>query len=132
MTDVDEVTLKQWIESTWFKGAARLVMILGGLLLMFGGPLVGWAIYQTKDDLVEMNSDVNDLNSRLTILKSRVDVDAADSQEFEDQVLRSLNRMTLRLDSAVQTIGNVEGIVQQMNRRDTAVGFSTGSIPDGR
>jgi Tfp pilus assembly protein PilO len=104
---MSEVTLKQWIEATWFKGAARLLMILGGVALGVCGPIFTLTVTDTKREITTVKERLVQQTGELAVAIEALKVQV---QETDQQV----DQMNRRVDGIVSDIGIVRGIVEEM------------------
>ncbi len=115
--EVSEVTLKQFVESTWFKGIARGAMILGAFI----GGYIGWI--QTT-----MRSEVTALQKSVATITISLDDKIKDQDRFQVSVDRDLDELSgsvAHVDEAVDQlsadVATMKGIMQEMQRRDLAI-----------
>ena len=104
------MTLKQWVESTYFKGLARACMVVaipallsvGGLLLSLMGDVAG-----VKTTMATRASD----NERF---QNTISSDVAEVKDGQGVIATDVNAIRLQ-------VSNMAGILEEMRRRDTAL-----------
>lgn len=120
MTTVDDVTLKQFVESTWFKGLARGAMILVAMASTY----IGATLFQVRQDQTQVAKELE--------VVSLTQRDAAnDTDRFQAQITKAVEEVNLSVDEMKgdvaelnRSFANVEGILEGMNRRDLAADMS--------
>jgi hypothetical protein len=113
MTDATEVTLKQWLDSFWFRTAARGAMLLGVPLLMAVSGWIGWVMNGIEGRTFSLETDVAQVQSTLTVR-------AADSERFQASVSGDLLSLQSDMAEVKVDIGFIRGTLEAMSRRDTA------------
>jgi hypothetical protein len=114
--EVSEVTLKQFVESTWFKGIARGAMIVGAFI----GGYIGWL--QTT-----MRAEVTTLQASVSTVRASLADKVNDQARFQlsvDKDLDELDESVAKVDEIVDRVqsdvATMKGIMQEMQRRDLA------------
>lgn len=92
MTDANEVTLRQFVESVWFKGLARGLMILTPFLI--AGFAAAWAAVTHG-----VASDLDVAQAKIAAVATAQSSRAADSESFQTEVRNSIKGITGRLDA---------------------------------
>lgn len=119
----DEMTLRQFIESTWFKGMAR------GAMVAF--PLAAGYVGMT---LANVQSRVGDVEASMIVVSQNQVSRASDNERFQALITSEVRAVDANVDSlatkfqAVQLdVATIRGILQEMQRRDVAARFV---VPD--
>lgn len=107
--EVSEVTLKQFVESTWFKGLARGAMIAGTIV----GGYVGYVLTSVKTDVAQLQTNVS-------TVKSALDIRVRDQDGFQSNVDRDLTSLKGNMLVVQTDVATMKGILQQMQRTDLA------------
>jgi hypothetical protein len=113
LPDITEVTLRQWIDSVWFRGLSRAAMLLSTFVLMaFAG---AWAMVagDTTKRVVALEKSVAAVS---TVQTAR----AVDSESFQTEVRGNIVDVKNDLFKLKVDIGVVKGILQQMQQRNEA------------
>lgn len=116
--EISEVTLKQFVESTWFKGVARGAMIIGAFI----GGYIGWL--QTT-----MRNEVTTLQQAVYVISSSLNKKTEDQDRFQlsvdrdlDELRGSVAKVDDNVDLVQSDVATMKGIMQEMQRRDLAGG----------
>lgn len=113
-----ELTLKQFVESTYFKGLARLCMVVavpalisvGGLLLSLMGDVAG---VKTTQSARAADNDRFQLS---------IATDVAEVKQGQTVIATDVNAIRLQ-------VSNMAGILEEMRRRDTALANALPMVP---
>lgn len=114
--EVSEVSLKAFIDSTWFKGLARGVMILGAVATGYAGAALTGV--QSRTQIVEQS---------VVEIKEAQAVRAKDNENFQAATVRSFSDLDtevagvrVELSKVTSELGKITGILTEMQRRDVA------------
>lgn len=114
--EVSEVSLKGFIESTWFKGLARGAMILGAVATSYAGAALTGV--QSRTQIVEQS---------VVEIKEAQAVRAKDNENFQAATVRSFSDLDtevagvrVELSKVTSELGKITGILTEMQRRDVA------------
>lgn len=113
LPELTEVTLRQWIDSVWFRGLSRVSMMITGVL--FTGFLVAWGVVagDTTKRVVALEQSVGGV--------ARAQSDrTADSEAFQTEVRSNIANVKSDLFKLKVDIGVVKGILQEMQHQDQA------------
>lgn len=101
----NELTLKQWIESVWFKGLARLSMIVTGVL--FTGFLGAWAVVAGNTDhkVTKLEATIADVAG---VQISR----ATDAESFQTEVRAAVAGVKADIYAVKVDIGVIKRLLQ--------------------
>jgi hypothetical protein len=111
-----EISLRRWLESAWFRHTARGFMILVGVLVSIGGPLIGWAVFDSRQKAEDASSAVVRVEGDVEVIRQAVDSERRRQQRVEARQGQQLDRMSDRIDDLVGAIGEVTGIVKEISR----------------
>ena len=112
------MTLKQFVESTYFKGLARLCMIIvapaiisvGGFILVLAGDVAG-----VKDTQADRAAD----NDRF---QAAIISDVGDVKSDVAEVKDGVSSVQVDVSGVKLELAKLTGILQEMQRRDIALG----------
>ena len=114
--EVSEVSLKAFIDSTWFKGLARGAMILGAVATGYAGAALTGV--QSRTQIVEQS---------VVEIKVAKAVRAKDTENFQAATVRSFSDLDtevvgvrVELSKVTSELGKITGILTEMQRRDVA------------
>ena len=114
--EVSEVSLKAFIDSTWFKGLARGVMILGAVATGYAGAALTGV--QSRTQIVEQS---------VVEIKEAQAVRAKDTENFQAATARSFSDLDtevagvrVELSKVTSELGKITGILTEMQRQDVA------------
>lgn len=114
--EVSEVSLKAFIDSTWFKGLARGAMILGAVATGYAGAALTGV--QSRTQIVEQS---------VVEIKEAQAVRAKDNEIFQAATVRSFSDLDtevagvrVELSKVTSELGKITGILTEMQRRDVA------------
>jgi hypothetical protein len=120
MTTVDDVTLKQFVESTWFKGLARGAMILVAMASTY----IGATLFQVQSAQSKVASD-------LIVVTQTQTSRARDGELFQSAITADVTEVKESVDAVRDELGDVKlgvatmtGILREMQRRDLAQNMS--------
>jgi septal ring factor EnvC (AmiA/AmiB activator) len=105
----DEMNLKQFIESVWFKGLSRLAMLVGVPALSFTSVFVGYVLNDVRADQVLLRTEVAEQDRATSGIRD----DIASVKTQITNVGSSVS--SLQLD-----VAKITGILQEMQRREMA------------
>lgn len=112
----DEMTLKQFVESTWFKGLARGAMIA----LPLAGSYVGFT-------LANVQSRVGAVEMTVSSISSTQVNRAADGERFQALITSEVRSVDANVDSLGDKLAEVQlsmarmaGVLEEMQRKDVA------------
>lgn len=118
MPEVSEVTLRQFIDSVWFKGLARSAMILSTLVL--AGFATAWAIVTHG-----VASDLATAQANIVSVAKVQDTRATDAEAFQTEVRGAITGINGRLENVDNKmflmkvdIGVIKNLLQK--QRDVA------------
>ena len=114
--EVSEVSLKAFIDSTWFKGLARGAMILGAVATGYAGAALTGV--QSRTQIVEQS---------VIEIKEAQAVRAKDNENFQAATVRSFSDLDtevagvrVELSKVTSELGKITGILTEMQRQDVA------------
>lgn len=114
--EVSEVSLKAFIDSTWFKGLARGAMILGAVATGYAGAALTGV--QSRTQIVEQS---------VVEIKEAQAVRAKDNENFQAATVRSFSDLDtevagvrVELSKVTSELGKITGILTEMQRQDVA------------
>jgi|JI9StandDraft_1071089.scaffolds.fasta_scaffold283142_2 hypothetical protein len=114
--EVSEVSLKAFIDSTWFKGLARGAMILGAVATGYAGAALTGV--QSRTQIVEQS---------VVEIKEAQAVRAKDNEIFQAATVRSFSDLDtevagvrVELSKVTSELGKITGILTEMQRQDVA------------
>jgi hypothetical protein len=114
--EVSEVSLKAFIDSTWFKGLARGAMILGAVATGYAGAALTGV--QSRTQIVEQS---------VVEIKEAQAVRAKDNENFQAATARSFSDLDtevagvrVELSKVTSELGKITGILTEMQRQDVA------------
>lgn len=114
--EVSEVSLKAFIDSTWFKGLARGAMILGAVATGYAGAALTGV--QSRTQIVEQS---------VVEIKEAQAVRAKDNENFQAATVRSFSGLDtevagvrVELSKVTSELGKITGILTEMQRQDVA------------
>ncbi len=114
--EVSEVSLKGFIESTWFKGLARGAMILGAVATGYAGAALTGV--QSRTQIVEQS---------VVEIKEAQAVRAKDTENFQAATVHSFSDLDtevagvrVELSKVTSELGKITGILTEMQRQDVA------------
>jgi hypothetical protein len=114
--EVSEVSLKAFIDSTWFKGLARGAMILGAVATGYAGAVLTGV--QSRTQIVEQS---------VVEIKEAQAVRAKDNENFQAATVRSFSDLhtevagvRVELSKVTSELGKITGILTEMQRQDVA------------
>ena len=114
--EVSEVSLKAFIDSTWFKGLARGAMILGAVATGYAGAALTGV--QSRTQIVEQS---------VVEIKEAQAVRAKDTENFQAATVRSFSDLDtevagvrVELSKVTSELGKIAGILTEMQRQDVA------------
>lgn len=126
--EVSEVSLKAFIDSTWFKGLARGAMILGAVATGYAGAALTGV--QSRTQIVEHS---------VVEIKEAQAVRAKDNEIFQAATVRSFSDLDtevagirVELSNVTKELGKITGILTEMQRRDVARVLRQPPDGDGR
>ena len=113
---MSEVSLKAFVESTWFKGLARAAMIVVAAGAGYVGAL-----------LTNINARTQALESSVVDVREAQAVRAQDNENFQAYTVKSFTDLDVDM-AGVRTslsgmnakLGEISGILQQMQRSEVA------------
>lgn len=112
----DEMTLKQFVESTWFKGLARGAMVA----LPLAGSYVGFT-------LANVQSRVGAVEMTVAAISTTQTSRAVDSERFQALITSEVRSVDANVDglgdklAEVQlTMARMAGVLEEMQRKDVA------------
>ena len=114
--EVSEVSLKAFIDSTWFKGLARGVMILGAVATGYAGAALTGV--QSRTQIVEQ-SVVEIKEAQAVRAKDNENFQAATVQSFSD-LHTEVAGVRVELSKVTSELGKITGILTEMQRQDVA------------
>ena len=110
------MSLKAFIDSTWFKGLARGAMILGAVATGYAGAALTGV--QSRTQIVEQS---------VVEIKEAQAVRAKDNEIFQAATVRSFSDLDtevagvrVELSKVTSELGKITGILTEMQRRDVA------------
>lgn len=109
----DEVTLKQFVESTWFKGLSRGAMLLGIPALTALSGFVGYTL-----NGVQMEQDVLKLD--IAEIRETQGDRAAVNDQFQAEITADVAGMKSAVFIVQTDVATIKGILQGMERRNQA------------
>lgn len=112
----DEMTLRQFVESTWFKGLSRGAMLLGIPALTALSGFVGYTLNGVQAEQTTLKSDIAEIQQTQG---SR----AAVNDEFQAEITVDVAGVKSSLFIVQTDVATIKGILQEMQRRDVAAGF---------
>lgn len=114
--EVSEVSLKAFIDSTWFKALVRGAMILGAVATGYAGAALTGV--QSRTQIVEQS---------VVEIKEAQAVRAKDNEIFQAATVRSFSDLDtevaavrVELSKVTSELGKITGILTEMQRRDVA------------
>lgn len=114
--EVSEVSLKAFIDSTWFKGLARGAMILGAVATGYAGAALTGV--QSRTVLLE---------ERVVEIREAQAVRAKDNENFQAATVHSFSDLDtevagvrVELSKVTSELGKITGILTEMQRQDVA------------
>lgn len=114
--EVSEVSLKAFIDSTWFKGLARGAMILGAVATGYAGAALTGV--QSRTQIVEQ-SVVEIREAQAVRAKDNENFQAATVQSFSD-LHTEVAGVRVELSKVTSELGKITGILTEMQRQDVA------------
>ena len=114
--EVSEVSLKAFIDSTWFKGLARGAMILGAVATGYAGAALTGV--QSRTQIVEQ-SVVEIREAQAVRAKDNENFQAATVQSFSD-LDTEVAGVRVELSKVTSELGKITGILTEMQRQDVA------------
>ena len=114
--EVSEVSLKAFIDSTWFKGLARGDMILGAVATGYAGAALTGV--QSRTQIVEQ-SVVEIKEAQAVRAKDNENFQAATVQSFSD-LHTEVAGVRVELSKVTSELGKITGLLTEMQRRDVA------------
>lgn len=126
--EVSEVSLRSFIESTWFKGLARSSMFVGAIGIGYVSALLTGV--QSRTQIVEQS---------VIEIKEQQAVRARDNENFQSATVRSFSDLDtevagirVELSNVTKELGKITGILTEMQRRDVARVLRQPPDGDGR
>lgn len=104
-----EVTLKAFVESTWFKGLARVAMIVGTVIGGFVGASFG-----------NLQSRVSGLEDAQIAMSATQQERVKDNEEFQSSVRNQFTNLRAALNVLQSDTDEMKGILTEMQRQDVA------------
>jgi hypothetical protein len=122
--EVTELTLRQWIDSVWFRGLSRVSMIVTSLLLTGFVVVWGFVAGDTTAKVVKLDAQVQAVAGSQTAR-------AIDSEAFQVEVRGKVSAVQADLFAMKVDIGVIKGILTDMRRENVATRFSSpgSSVP---
>ncbi len=114
--EVSDVSLKAFIDSTWFKGLARGAMILGAVATGYAGAALTGV--QSRTQIVEQ-SVVEIREAQAVRAKDNENFQAATVQSFSD-LHTEVAGVRVELSKVTSELGKITGILTEMQRQDVA------------
>ncbi len=114
--EVSEVSLKAFIDSTWFKELARGAMILGAVATGYAGAALTGV--QSRTQIVEQ-SVVEIKEAQAVRAKDNENFQAATVQSFSD-LHTEVAGVRVELSKVTSELGKITGILTEMQRQDVA------------
>lgn len=126
--EVSEVSLKSFIESTWFKGLTRSSMFVGAIGIGYVSALLTGV--QSRTAIVEQS---------VIEIKEQQAVRARDNENFQAATVRSFSDLDtevagirVEMSNVTKELGKITGILTEMQRRDVARVLRNAPDGDGR
>ena len=126
--EVSEVSLKSFIESTWFKGLTRSSMFVGAIGIGYVSALLTGV--QSRTEIVEQS---------VIEIKEQQAVRARDNENFQAATVRSFSDLDtevagirVEMSNVTKELGKITGILTEMQRRDVARVLRNAPDGDGR
>lgn len=122
-----DMSLRDFVESVWFKGLARGAMVLAPLIVGYAG----WTLNDINDKLdtrtIALDKRLDATELALDDANDTLAVRASDNETFQRDVARQFSEQGKDLDvlkaqgAATQNaLATVQGILEEMRRRDQA------------
>lgn len=113
MTTGVDMTLREFVESTWFKGLSRAAMLLGVPALTALSGFVGFTLSGVTADQARLSREVAEIQ--------RVQGDRADVNDtFQASITSDVSGVKTALFTVQTDVATIKGILQEMQRRDLA------------
>lgn len=119
----DEMTLRQFVESTWFKGLSRGAMLLGIPALTALSGFVGYTLNGVQAEQTTLKADVAEIRE---IQGDRAEVADGFQAEISGDVAAidtKVEKLTDAMSLVQQDVARIVGIVTEMQRRDVAARY---------
>ena len=117
----DEMTLRQFVESTWFKGLARGTMLLGIPALMSASGFVGYTLNSVQAEQLRIKGEVAEVQQTIG---TRAQV----NDDFQADITADVAGLKSSLFIVQTDVATIKGILQGLERRDAAALSSSSSI----
>lgn len=111
--------LRAFIESTWFKGLSRGLMIVGAA----GAGYAGMVLATVNNRIDNVAADVREIQSTMRSDSAVRDVVAKDVEDFRLSVATEFDQLQKSVSALQSDIATIKGIVQTMRRESVADRF---------
>lgn len=135
-----EISLVAWADTRWFRAVFRISLSVMGVALTLGTGIFGWAVFDTKAQLAELQEDavtdgdltivrtiaanaaqaVNETNAHIEAIVSGNTERAKAQDRFQVDLQQNVRQIEARVTDIDRDISRALGILEQMNRRDLA------------
>ncbi|HEY4202630.1 MAG TPA: hypothetical protein VGM83_18925 [Devosiaceae bacterium] len=105
----DETSLKQFLDSTWFKGLARASMLVGTAAASYAG----LTLAHVRNEQAAMQGEIAD------IVRTQADR-AQDNERFQSAIGADIAQLKNSVSTLQVDVATMRGILQEMQRRDVA------------
>lgn len=121
----DEMTLRQFVESTWFKGLARGTMLLGIPALMSASGFVGYTLNSVQAEQLRIKGEVAEVQQTIGTRAQVNDDFQADITADVAGVKADVSGVKATMLAVQTDVATIKGILQEMQRRDVAARYLT-------
>lgn len=104
-----EITLKQWIESPWFKGSARAMMFVAA-------GMSGYVAWVTTNLNARVDDGIRPIQEQVSAIDARTNERAKDNEQFQIVVNNQLASLSGQVSMVRVDLGTVRGILEEMRR----------------
>lgn len=108
-----EMTLREFVESTWFKGLSRGAMLLGVPALTAISGFVGYTLNSVTGEQNRLRTEVAQIQQ---VQAQRADV----NDKFQADVTTDLANVKTSVFTVQTDVATIKGILQQMQRQSLA------------
>jgi len=113
----EDMSLRQFVESTWFKGLSRGAMLLGIPALTALSGFVGYTLNGVQAEQYTLRTDIAEIR------ETQGDR-AAVADTFQAEITADVAGVKSSLFIVQTDVATIKGILQEMQRRDVAARFS--------
>lgn len=123
-----DMSLRDFVDSVWFKGLARGAMVMAPLIVGYAG----WTLTDINAKLdtrtIALDNRLDTTETALSTVNGTLALRANDNETFQRDVARqfaeqgrSLDALKAQGEETKTTLATVQGILEEMRRRDQAV-----------